>query len=994
MTGRSLTRPASPPRDHRTPRVGLRVALYSALYSALLVLGAGALMVGCTSNAGSGGQALATAQPLFGADALPSDATATDATATDVQTTADVVDVAGADIVVDSQPAGAGDGLVCTLGASRCGATGRELCGKSGWLPAKCDLIAPVCVAGSCLACTPNSDFCADVPLGAKYSKALMRCDATGASSKVVEACAAGPCVKGKCVNCTPGAYRCNAGAREVCAGGGLLWSPDHCPADTPTCVDGACKVCTPSGKHCGKAAAGADTVLQCDGVGGSAVVVETCVKPTFCSGGSCVSCKPGSGVCKEGALATCKPDGSDYDVVSCPASTPVCVNASCKVCEPNGVFCRAASDKSVAAVMACGPSGDTASAIKACDADEVCHKNACKSCVPSLSVCIGTTPLVCAIDGTSASAGQSCAELGLDCGESGCGCTPVGVGGGGSDPVYCAPPAVGLTTSSAVWTCDPSGTSGKKALQCPPQQVCLSGKCATCSAGEQRCDGNKAMVCAATGQGWQVAQDCDVNTQGATTCVAGVCVDVCTPQDGNKTNLGCRFWATDLDNAKITSGGSTFDAQNAPFGVALVNSGKQPAVVTITYGPGTLIPVAKTTKLTVAAGAAQSIVLPPPEWKLPPASLDGTSLQGLAFRVDSTSPIAAFQYNPLQANAFSADASMLLPANALGTSHRVLIRKQSIVGLRAYVAIVATRSGTTKVTLTTTAATLAGDAVPALAAGVAHEISVQQGQVLNVETAGVGDDLSGTLIEASKPVAVFAGSEAAYAPDTDTCVANATGSGKVCVGTDQPCAVAGDCAQTCCADHLEAQLPPLNLWGTSHIAAQLQARGSEPSVWRIVAGHNGTTVLIRPAVTPLRHLQAGQWFEVLAHKDLVIESNKPVLVGQFMASSGLTGKSLGDPAFIVVPPVTSLGRAARFWVPPTYTSNFVSVTSPSGATLKLDGKTQAAGTDIPHTGWAVWRLAVGAGFHALTSTEPVGAVLHGWSKDGSYGHSVGHGVH
>ena len=956
---------------------------HSLMQVVALVIVWSALACGCTRNVSNAGQGAAGGQISFNTDTIAGDGASSS-----------LGDAFDGGRVSDDLGSAPSDGQACALGASRCGPTGRELCSKEGWAPAKCDLIAPVCVDGDCRACVPNAKYCADVPLGASYSKAVMLCDSAGASSAVVEACATGPCVAGQCLACESGTHRCNAGVREVCAGGGQLWSPDYCPTTAPTCVNGDCKVCEPTAKFCGEDASGNDVVNLCDGAGSSATTVQVCAKPLFCSGGSCVVCEPGTTTCQPGALATCKSDGSAYDVVSCPAATPACVKDACRLCEPGGVFCRAASDTLAAAVMVCGPKGDTASAIKACGADQVCHKNTCKNCVPGLAVCIGMTPLVCDIDGTAATVGTNCAKSGLLCGAAGCACGGKSQGGGANGASYCGPPPAGLKTSAAVWSCGLGGLTSVKTKDCSAQQVCAGGKCMACVAGAQRCVGNKVMTCSLSGQSWSLTEDCSSNKQGANTCVAGACVDVCALQDGNTTNVGCRFWAADLDNAKITAGASTFDAQNAPYGVALVNSGLKASVVTITYGPSASIPIAKTLQLTLPVGAAKSVVLPPADWKVPPASLDGTSQQGVAFRIDTTAPIAAFQHNPLQANAFSADASVLLPANALGTSYRVMSRKQSIANLRAYVAIVATRSGTTKVNITPTSATVPGGAIPALTAGVSHTVSIQQGQVLNLETANIGDDLTGTLVTASKPVAVFAGAEAAHAPDTDVCLPSPSGSGKVCAGTNKTCVISGDCVQTCCADHVESQLPPISAWGTTHIAGRFKARGSEPTVLRILAAHNGTKVLVSPSLTPIRYLQAGQWFEVMATKDLIVEATKPVLVGQFMASSGLTGKSLGDPAFAVLTPVDSMGRSARFWVPSTYPSNYATITTPSSAILTIDGKIAPAGAVIPSAGWSVWRVALSAGVHSVESTGPVAAVLHGWSKDGSYAHAVGHGLH
>lgn len=953
------------------------------------LLWAAALLCGCTG----GSQPAGLGPPDPGWVQFGNDTQTMDVNAADVVSVWDaaVADAAAVSTAVDAH--GDEDTLECTLGAARCGPEGREFCHKAGWAGAPCSPLTPACVDGMCLNCIPKTKFCADAPAGTSHSNVVMSCDDTGGSAEIVEACAEGPCSKGACLACNPGDHRCNEGAREVCAGGGKLWSPDHCAAPTPACVEGACLACVPSTTSCGIAGNGEAAIMQCDANGSSATMIAACSAPKTCSDGACVLCVPNSTACLAGALTTCKADGSGFETTPCPAATPACVAGACKLCEPGDVFCQAAAGNDTAAVMLCGPTGDAASAIKACDAGEVCHNNTCKACAPGGTVCVGNSPLLCAADGASLTLGNSCSDAGLFCGPAGCGCGQGDAGGVKSGP-YCAPPAAGLAVSHAVWFCDASGKSAKKAGECTAGQVCAQGKCATCSPGAKRCEGNKAMFCTASGDAWQLAADCDAKGPAAHTCVAGKCLDLCALPADNPTNQGCRFWAVDLDNAEIVSGGSTFDAQNAPFGVVLINSGAKTAAVTITFGPGPGVPEAKTHQLNVAPGAAQTVVLPRPEWGLKPASLDGTSLQGMAFRIDSTAPVAAFQHNPLQANAFSADASMLLPANALGQTYRVLTRKQSLPGLRAYLAVAASSIGTTKVTITPTAATVAGEVIGAGTAGVPIEVSLQQGQVLNLETAKVGDDLTGTLVQANKPVALFAGAEAAHAPDTDVCVAKADGAGKVCAGTNKSCAISGDCAQTCCADHIEQQLPPISAWGTTYIAGQLQPRGAEPGVWRIVAAHNGTEVLFKPAVAPVQQLQAGQWVEVVGHEDVIIESNKSVLVGQFMASSGLTGSSLGDPAFMILPPVSALGGAARFWVPGTYGSNFVTVCSPSDAEIELDGKAQSNGLVSAGSGWSIWRLPVAAGVHEITSTRPIGAILHGWSKDGSYGHSVGHGVH
>src|SRR5690606_37379666 len=73
---------------------------------------------------------------------------------------------------------------------------------------------------------------------------------------------------------------------------------------------------------------------------------------------------------------------------------------------------------------------------------------------------------------------------------------------------------------------------------------------------------------------------------------------------------------------------------------------------------------------------------------------------------------------------------------------------------------------------------------------------------VINLETAGLNADFTGTLVTADRPVAVFVGSEASDAPRFET------------YSTRQ-----------CCADHLEGQLFPNQTLGMRFIIGRMPPR-------------------------------------------------------------------------------------------------------------------------------------------------------------------------
>ena len=602
--------------------------------------------------------------------------------------------------------------------------------------------------------------------------------------------------------------------------------------------------------------------------------------------------------------------------------------------------------------------------------------------------------------------------------------CTP------GSD--FCAQPAAFGEPSLQAMKCSADGQSASLAQECEGQQVCVGGQCRVCVAGQKRCTDQIAEVCAPDGDAWQVAMDC---TAKNLSCVGGLCLSPCSSDIKSNSNVGCDYWAVDLDNAVDIGGGKTYDAQNAQFSVIVSNTSGAPATVHVSFGGGKDTPGAKTDVFVVQPNKLQVIDLPRKSWGLKNQNQEGSGINNRAFRIQSDQPVVAYQFNPLQNyDVFSNDASLLLPTNALGKVYRVMSRTQLGDKFRSYLTVVATVPGETTVQVKVTAKTLAGAGVAAMAKGELGVFKLKQGEVLNIESNEPNGDLTGSLVDASQPVAVFGGSEASNSPAIGNCVSGAPyETGKVCATTSAPlqkCTKDSDCGPTCCADHLEEQMFPLNTLGTTYVGAHLFRRGKEKDAWRVLAAQNGTTFTLEPSlgvVTPT--LNQGEWFEFETASDFVLKATAPVLVGHYMASSyntvtkisadcevdsdcknkhgftavcekytGDTGSycaPIGDPSLLLNVATSQYLNDYVFLVPDQYTSNYINVIAAKGTLVQLDGQFQVPAwfETVPGSTWQVARLPIQPGPHRLQADKPVGLFVYGYDDDVSYGYPGGAGL-
>ena len=416
----------------------------------------------------------------------------------------------------------------------------------------------------------------------------------------------------------------------------------------------------------------------------------------------------------------------------------------------------------------------------------------------------------------------------------------------------------------------------------------------------------------------------------------------------------------------------------------------------------------------------------------------DGThsALTSRAYRVKSTLPIVAYQFNPLDnVGVFSNDASLLLPSATIQQDYSVVGWPQTLaktmdpntngdIDLRAFLTIIGT------VPNTTVTVKLGTQVVDVLGAGLIPEghpgdtinLTIGPFDVINLETGGFNADFTGSIVHSTSPVSVFVGSEASDAPRFDD------------LRTRQ-----------CCADHLEEQLLPDSNLGREFIIGRMPRRTTalnaafvnptnmvgefnEPEWVRILATSAGTTDITTslPSPNDSFSLDFGSDIILRADQDFLISASQSVSVVQLQSSQDAVGIPSrypgGDPSIIVVPPMAQFRQDYVLLTPKFYGFDFITILAPYAATIQLDGASLTANncTTSPADGIArmptdpppdkvIHRCQLsypdvvvmgnislvqdgvqGDGVHTVLSDLPIGVVMYGFDKYVSYAYPGG----
>lgn len=353
--------------------------------------------------------------------------------------------------------------------------------------------------------------------------------------------------------------------------------------------------------------------------------------------------------------------------------------------------------------------------------------------------------------------------------------------------------------------------------------------------------------------------------------------------------------------------------------------------------------------------------------------------VKGMGVHVLATSEIAVYGMNH---KIYSSDAFMALPIDVLGKEYRTLNYQSSLVtafgsnnNIPGQFWMVATEDST-DVTITLNDTTSSGRHP--------HEpytVRLDRGDVYLVQGHAdrKGNDLTGSLIQASNPIGVFSGHMRAGIPE-----------GFINIGSTRPS-----------RDHLVEQLPPIKLWGSEMIVIPYESSDS-PDVVRILSATNGNIVSINNGIVV--NLDAGEFYEIYALREpAVIQSQSPVLVGQYMHTSlyGISGgvgdpAPYGDPAFSLVPPlIQASGTQYVVVVGDTISisSQFLTIVSTADSLLSLviDGSSVFS-SDIKPIGTSKYghvTIPVAHGVHSIALSAPFSMNVYGLGTVDSYAYGV-----
>ncbi|PSL47534.1 gliding motility-associated-like protein [Chitinophaga niastensis] len=362
-----------------------------------------------------------------------------------------------------------------------------------------------------------------------------------------------------------------------------------------------------------------------------------------------------------------------------------------------------------------------------------------------------------------------------------------------------------------------------------------------------------------------------------------------------NLSNKGKDFWVGYGHHQFMEIGQSNSQE------MILYLSAEQPATVTVTI-TGT----SWTRTYTIPANTVIASDLIPKTgandarlYSLPP-SYGGTGGEGIfankAIHIQSNVPIVAYAH--IYGSA-SSGATMLMPEETWGYSYISVNSQQNYADdCFSWMYVVANQNNTV-IQITPSALTRNGRA-----AGVPFTATLNRGEIYQLVGAslgnGLGRQLTGTTVKSIAnsngecyPVAVFSGSSRT----SITC--NNFGSS---------------------GDNNIQQIFPFQAWGKRYLTSPTSEDNTPSSlnydIYKVVVKDPATVVKKNGVVLNPTTLIGNSYYEYVSNTADYIESDKPVLVAQFMTSAGACGNNygLGDPEMVYLSPIEQAIKRVGFY--------------------------------------------------------------------------------
>jgi hypothetical protein len=443
--------------------------------------------------------------------------------------------------------------------------------------------------------------------------------------------------------------------------------------------------------------------------------------------------------------------------------------------------------------------------------------------------------------------------------------------------------------------------------------------------------------------------------------CANAACIDnPCKAAEESKSSYGCDYWALKTAMRPQADGacfaafvantwGKPVHLQVERGGVALppetftyIPSGQGVSVTYTPYDAVKGLDVGEVAIMFLARKKSGGSVVdcPMPAAVSVEAGVVGTG-RGSAFHITSDYPVVAYQIDPYGGGqAAVTSATLLLPTSAWDMNYIAVNAYKSaepdFLGGNPSLDILAYQDGT-DVKILPKVNILAGTNVIPGTANTPVTYKLNKGEYLQITQP---EELTGSPIESSKPVAVFGASACMTVP----------------VGKN-------DC------DSAQQQLAPVKALGSEYAAVRYRSRSAaeEAPPWRLVGAVDGTVLSWVPKapVGAPSTLKLGEVVEFNSAGPFVVTSqdaNHPFYLGGYM-SGGEDFAGEGDPDWVnIIPPSQFLNHYVLFTDPTYPETSLVVVRTPS----KVDNT------------FADVTLDCGGGAGS-------GGILTGWEKFGAY---------
>ncbi len=333
--------------------------------------------------------------------------------------------------------------------------------------------------------------------------------------------------------------------------------------------------------------------------------------------------------------------------------------------------------------------------------------------------------------------------------------------------------------------------------------------------------------------------------------------------------------------------------------------------------------------------------------------------------------------------------ASLLFPTNTLGRSYYSINYKQVSNNPFSfcYAYVIATEDST-NVEIILSANTQGG-----YKAGDTIKVALNKGEIYNIfgrvltsaTNSSTGEDLTGTLIRS-------------VATATSTCkrIAVFSGSGKINIT---------DIKNASSADNYIQQAFPANAWGKKYLTVPTSKMPT--NIYRVAVSDPNANVKLNGTPLSKSSLNNNFYYEFQSNTPNSIESDLPIMVAQYITTTGafgnvlnINGKGNGDPEMIYLSPVEqTINKVTINSTPYAFindTLHFLNIVIPKGGVLSLLVDGVAPKNPITHPGdnsFVYYQVALKAGAHTIVSDSGFNAIAYGYGGAESYGYNAGTNV-